>query len=176
STGSWMIRPERAVYPVTGTSKSLNPTDGHVIAGTPIDDHKFVGRVRASQLFQIAPDPRDTENKKKLDASHELQELLGVREEVQRMFEGAKKKNVGSYASYIVDLHTGTDGLTPPITLYTSDKLAVEMREDGTGFIQVPWDKRLVAIDGETQLAARHEAANLEPETKHDFVAVYINH
>jgi DNA sulfur modification protein DndB len=154
----------------------LNPTDGHIIAGTAIDEHRFIGRVRAAQLFQIAPDPRDTENRKKLDASHELQELRGIREEVQRFFEGAKKRNVVPYAEYIVGLKSGDDGLTPPITLFSVDNLAVETRADGTGFIQVPWDKRLVAIDGETQLAARHEAANLEPETKHEFIAVYINH
>ena len=33
------------------------------------------------------------------------------------------------------------------------------------GFIQIPWEQRLVAIDGETQLAARYEAANIDPET-----------
>jgi DNA sulfur modification protein DndB len=156
--------------------KPLNPTDGHVIAGTALDEHRFVGRVRAAQLFQIAPDPRDTENKKKLDASHELQELRGIREEVQRLFEGAKKRNIEPYAEYIVGLKRGEDGLTPPITLFSEAPLAVEAREDGTGFIQVPWDQRLVAIDGETQLAARHEAANRDPTTKNDFVAVYINH
>lgn len=158
------------------SDKSLNPTDGHIIAGTAIDQHRFVGRVRAAQLFQIAPDPRDTENKKKIDASHELQELRGIRDEVQRLFEGAKKRNVEPYAEYVVALKTGSDGVTPPITLYSAAALEVQMREDGTGFIQVPWDKRLVAIDGETQLAARHEAANLDPETKQDFVAVNINH
>jgi|SRR5580704_1698120 DGQHR domain-containing protein len=158
------------------TNKPLNPTNGHIIAGTAIDEHRFVGRVRAAQLFQIAPDPRDTEIRKKLDASHELQELRGIREEVQRLFEGAKKRNVEPYAEYVRVLKSGADGLTPPITLYSEAPLEFEIREDGTGFIQVPWDKRLVAIDGETQLAARHEAVNLDPETKHDFVAVYINH
>jgi DNA sulfur modification protein DndB len=157
-------------------SKPLNPTDGHIIAGTVIDEHRFVGRVRAAQLFQIAPDPRDSENKKKLDASHELQELRGIRDEVQRLFEGAKKRNVEPYAEYIVGLKNGEDGLTPAITLYSESKLAVDYRDDGTAFIQVPWDKRLVAIDGETQLAARHEAANLHPDTKQEFVAIYINH
>src|SRR5262249_40854532 len=151
-------------------------TDGHIIAGTAVDQHRFLGRVRAAQLFQIAPDPRDTENKKKLDSSHELQELRGIRDEVQRLFEGAKKKNVGPYAEYIVDLRAGEDGVTPAITLFSEAPLGVDMREDGTGFIQVPWDKRLVAIDGETQLAARHEAANLNPDTKQEFVAVYIHH
>ena len=35
---------------------------------------------------------------------------------------------------------------------------------------------RLVAIDGETQLAARFEAANINPETKDEFVPVIICH
>lgn len=155
---------------------SLNPTDGHIIAGTKIDEHRFVGRVRAAQLFQIAPDPRDTENKKKFDSSKELQDLRSVREEVQRLFEGAKKKNVAPYADYVVGLLEGEDGLTPVITLYSETKLEIEERQDGTGFIQVPWDQRLVAIDGETQLAARHEASNIQPTTKQEFVPIYVCH
>jgi DGQHR domain-containing protein len=154
----------------------LNPTEGHIIAGTVIDDHRFVGRVRAAQLFQIAPDPRDTENKKKLDASKELQDFRGVMEEVQRLFEGAKKKNVQPYSEYIVGLAHGEDGITPVITLYSSEALRFDQRDDGTAFIQVPWEERLTAIDGETQLAARHEAANLEPSTKQEFVPIYVCH
>src|SRR5262245_59120673 len=100
---------------MTASGKPLNPTDGHIIAGTAIDEHRFIGRVRASQLFQIAPDPRDTANKKKIDASHELQELRTIRDEVQRLFEGAKKRNVAPYAEYIVALMSGEDGLTPAI-------------------------------------------------------------
>lgn len=155
---------------------ALNPTEGHIIAGTRIDDHRFVGRVRAAQLFQIAPDPRDSENKKKLDASKELQDLLGVREEVQRLFEGAKKRNVQPYSEYIIGLANGDDGITPVMTLYSAFELSVDERDDGTAFIQIPWDQRLVAIDGETQLAARHEAANLEPSTKQEFVPIYVCH
>lgn len=154
----------------------LNPTNGHIVAGTKIDENRFVGRVKAAQLFQIAPDPRDAENRKKHDASKELQDLQGVREEVQRLFEGAKKKNVPAYASYIADVFKGEDGITPVITLYSEDTLDVDEREDGTAFIQVPWELRLVAIDGETQLAARHEAANIEPDTKQAFVPVYVCH
>lgn len=152
----------------------LNPTNGHIIAGTLIDKHRFIGRVKAAQLFQIAPDPRDTENKKKVDSSKELQDLHSVREEVQRLFEGAKKKNVPSYAEYVVSLAHGEDGIAPPITLYSENDLAYQERADGTGFIQVSWEDRLVAIDGETQLAARHEAQNIDPATKQEFVPVYI--
>src|SRR5688500_7282603 len=115
----------------------LNPTDGHIIAGTRIDEHRFVGRVRASQLFQIAPDPREAEDKKKFDASKALQDLQSIRDEVQRLFEGAKKKNVPAYADYIVDLHAGADGITPPLTLYSERHLEVDERDDGTCFIQV---------------------------------------
>jgi DGQHR domain-containing protein len=154
----------------------LQATNGHIIAGTKIDEHRFVGRVKAAQLFQLAPDPRDAENKKKADASKDLQDIQDVRQDVQRLFEGAKKKNVPAYADYIVDLHSGGDGITPPITLYSETPLDVEEQEDGCCFIQIPWDEKLIAIDGETQLAARHEAANIEPETKKEFVAIYLCH
>ncbi len=155
----------------------LNPTDGHLIAGVKINDHQFLGRLKATQLFQIAPNPRDAEDRKKVDASKELQDLQEIRDEVQRLFAGAKAKNVPAYADYVVDVHAGdVDGITPPIILYSEDELANEIDEAGKGFIQVPYDKRLVAIDGETQLAARFEAANLLPDTKNEFVAIYICH
>lgn len=155
----------------------LNPTDGHLIAGVKINDHQFLGRLRATQLFQIAPNPRDAEDRKKVDASKELQDLQEIRDEVQRLFAGAKAKNVPGYADYIVEVHAGgVDGITPPIILYSEDELACEIDEAGKGFVQVPYDKRLVAIDGETQLAARFEAANLLPDTKNEFVAIYICH
>ncbi len=89
------------------TEQSLDPTAGHIIAGTRINDHVFIGRVKAAQLFQIAPDPRLTEDKTKIDTSKMLQDMRGVRDEVQRLFEGAKRRNVPSYAEYIVALHNG---------------------------------------------------------------------
>ena len=155
---------------------ALNPVDGHLIAGVEIDDHRFIGRVKATQLFQLAPDPRDTENRRKVEANKELQELREIREEVQRLFVGAKAKNVDPYAEYICQVHHGQDGLTPTIVLYSEQPLGVETKDEGWGFIQVPWDLRLVAIDGETQLAARFEAANRDPVTKQEFVPVYICH
>ena len=155
----------------------LNPTDGHLIAGVRINEHQFLGRLKAPQLFQIAPDPRDSEDRKKVDASKDLQDLQEIREEVQRLFAGAKAKNVIPYADYIMEVHAGeVDGITPPIILYSEEKLAEGVDDSGKEFIQVPYDKRLVAIDGETQLAARFEAANRAPDTKSEFVAIYICH
>jgi len=157
--------------------RRLNPTDGYLIAGVRINEHQFLGRLKAPQLFQIAADPRDSEDRKKVDASKDLQDLQEIREEVQRLFAGAKAKNVIPYADYIMEVHAGeVDGITPPIILYSEEKLAEGMDDSGKEFIQVPYDKRLVAIDGETQLAARFEAANRTPDTKSEFVAIYICH
>jgi len=156
--------------------EKINPTDGHVIAGVKIDETRFLGRVRAAQLFQLAPDPRQTENRSLVEANRELREIQEIRQEVQRLFEGAKRRNVPSYAEYIAGLKSSQNGLTPPIILFSQQKLTVEDKEDGTALIQVPWGIKLVAIDGETQLAARFEARNIEPSTEDDFVAIMLCH
>lgn len=142
-----------------------------------LDEHRFLARVRIPQLRQIAPDPRDSEDKKMLAGLKTMQELREIREDVQRLFEGQKAKNVAPYAEYIVDVYRGQDGITPPIILYSEQSLQVATEEKwGFGSILVPWGAQLVAIDGETQLAARYEAANRDPETESGYVAVYVCH
>lgn len=156
---------------------NLNPTEGHILGGVQLDDRRFLARVRIPQLKQIAPDPRDSEDKKKVASFKQMQDLREIREDVQRLFEGAKAKNVDPYADYIVDVHHGDDGITPPIILFSEDRLQVATEEKwGFGSVLVPWGAQLVAIDGETQLAARYEAANKDPETENGFMAVYICH
>lgn len=155
----------------------LNPTDGHIIAGVQIDAHTFLGRVKVPQLLQIAPNPRDTEDKRKLATDKMLQDLRELRDDAQRMFEGAKAKNVTPYSNYISDLHRGEDGITPPIILFSEAKLEDAVDDKyGYGSILIPWEQKLIAIDGETQLAARYEAAQRDPETKDGYVAIYICH
>ena len=154
----------------------LNPTEGYVVPGSQLDDNRFVGRMRAAQLLKIADDPRITEDKRQRASSQQLENLFQMRKEVQRLFEGAKAKNVVPYAAYIIAVHEGQDGMVPPLILYCEDSLPVEQQENGTGFLQIPWDAQLVAIDGETQLAGRFEAGNLKPETKSNFVPVIICH
>ncbi len=156
---------------------NLNPTEGHILGGVLLDEHRFLGRVRIPQLRQIAPDPRDSEDKKKLASLKQMQDLREIREDVQRLFEGAKAKNVEPYADYIVDVHNGDDGITPPIILFSEQPLQFAVDEKwGFGSLLVPWGAHLVAIDGETQLAARYEAANKDPDTENGYVAVYICH
>jgi DNA sulfur modification protein DndB len=94
------------------------------------------------------------------------------------MFVGAKEKNVPSYAAYIVRLNENEqEGLTPVIVLYSSKSLQTSTdKASGMGYIQIPWDLPIIAVDGETQLAARHEARTISPKTAEEFVPVYICH
>lgn len=150
----------------------LNATNGYIVMGVKLDEHRFVGRMKGSQLLKIADDPRVTEKEKMRVGNTHLEALYDLRKDVQRLFEGAKRANVESYAKYIVGIHdSGLDGMTPPIILYSPAPL-----ESEEAAILIPWDTHIVAIDGETQLAARFEAANIDPETKNSFVAVLICH
>ena len=88
---------------------TLNPTYGHLVAGVEINDRMFLGCITAVQLFQIAPDPRDSEDRRKLAINRDAQALRDLREDVQRLFAGAKAKNVTPYS----DISSGsTKGTT----------------------------------------------------------------
>lgn len=150
----------------------LNPTNGYIVQGVKLDDNRFIGRMKGSQLLKIAEDPRITEKEKIRTGNTHLEALYELRKDVQRLFEGAKKANVEPYAKYIVGTHSKKlDGMTPPIILYSAVLL-----EENESEILIPWDVQIVAIDGETQLAARFEAANIDQDTKNDFVPVLICH
>jgi DNA sulfur modification protein DndB len=59
--------------------------------------------------------------------------------------------------------------------LYSEERLPSDIDERyGIGFLQVPYGRRLIAIDGETQLAARYEAAQRVPNTQSEIVPVVI--
>lgn len=154
----------------------LNTTEGHIVAGVSLDGHRFLGRMKAAQLMQVAQDPRRTEDEKQVAADAALSETRKVREMVQRLFEGAKERNVGPYADYLVAVHNGQNGMAPPIILFTKEKLNWTNTPDAGGQIQIPYGTMLIAIDGETQLAARFEAASKDPSTQAALVPVMICH
>jgi DNA sulfur modification protein DndB len=155
---------------------SVNRTLGNVVAGVALDDNRFSGRMMGAQLLQMTVDPRKTEDTREVEQSTELAGVRSIRLEVQRLFEGAKRNNVPKYAHYIADVHRGQDGMAPPIILFTERKLDFEMGGEGCGLILVPFGVKLVAIDGETQLAARFEAANIDAGTTEAWVPVVICH
>jgi len=154
----------------------LNPTDGHLVSGVVLDKHRFLGRMKGAQLLQVAADPRKTEDLKQVNSSAELESLRRIRMEVQRLFEGAKARNVEPYAEYITAVNKGAPGMAPAIILFTEQDLPVDEREDGSAHAQIPYGTQLVAIDGETQLAARFVASNIDASTKLEFVPVILCH
>lgn len=157
-------------------SSGISPSQGHVISGVVLDDHTFEGKVKAAQLFQFAEDPRRTEDERVYKSDPTLQAIRQVRLEVQRLFTGQKKKNVEPYAKYILNLHEGGIGLTPTIVLWTRSELIHEERQDGMAQLMIPFEEQLVAIDGETQLAARYVARDMNPETAKGWVAIKVCH
>jgi DGQHR domain-containing protein len=157
-------------------SSQLSPTRGHLVSGTCINPHEFEGRVMAAQLFQFAEDPRKTENETEYRGNPILEDLRRLRVEVQRLFTGEKKNNVEPYSKYIVSLSKGDVGLTPTIVLWSPNPLGYEEREDGAAMLLIPFTERLMAIDGETQLAARYVARDIEPKTAEIWVAIKICH
>ena len=158
------------------TQNKLNPTSGPLLAGVKVTDQIWMCSLPANLLFQLTLDPRDAEDQKKIAASKDLQEVAELREDVQRLFDNQKKRNVPVYASYIHELHQGADGMTPPVILYSEKRLKSAFDDSGLGYLQVPWGEHLIAIDGETQLAARQEAKNIDSETSDKNVAVMVAH
>jgi DNA sulfur modification protein DndB len=152
----------------------MEPTDGFPVNGNvKVKGHEFVTTMPAAQLLKITNDPRLSEDPKRRDGNPNLEELYRIRQEVQRMFQGAKEKNVDSYAQYIVALEGGASGVTPQIVLYTPRDLQYDSPDTPTR-LYLPWDVDLVAIDGETQLAARFEAAKINSATTKQMVDVKL--
>lgn len=154
----------------------ISPTKGHVVPGVVINPFQFSAGIPGAQLFQLVVDPRRTEDQRLVAEDPTLAAVREVRMEVQRLFEGAKKKNVPAYADYISMVQQGQPGLTPSIILWSKELLEFEESDAGTAILQVPFDAQLIAIDGETQLAARFEAARMNPATKADKIAVMFCH
>jgi DNA sulfur modification protein DndB len=156
----------------------LSPSRGHLVTGTAINEHEFEGRVKAAQLFTFAEDPRKTESEGEYRGNTNLEAMRHLRLQVQRLFQGEKRKNVESYSQYIVGLHRGEDGLTPTIVLWSPNVLEYEEVENGDGMARllIPFTERLIAIDGETQLAARYVARDIDQDTAETWVAIKVCH
>ncbi len=152
--------------------------EGQPFAGSAVDDNQFIGSMPTAMLFALVPDPRRAEGvaSGKLDDPL-IEEISMERVDVQRLFEGAKKRNVGPYADYMVRVATGQQiGVTPPIVLWTNRNLDVVDHPLGGKALILPHDLQMVAIDGETQTAARYEALRTLPKIRGQRVPVIIHH
>jgi DNA sulfur modification protein DndB len=125
-----------------------------------------------STLEVLTHDPRNLESDKFIELHPHLAALARHREEIQRPFKGQKKANVPKYRDYLIQNHEKAQngqyfGAVPTITLWTPENLEVREFEIAgtlglkTHILSVPHGVKLIAIDGETQLAARYEGAGL---------------
>jgi DNA sulfur modification protein DndB len=148
------------------------------VSGTEkVTGKEFVATMPASLLMKMTVDPRKTEDQKLRSDDASIQAIYDIRKQVQREFSNsAKARNVEPYADYICRLYEGADGITPSIVLWTSQQLEIDAGNECLPKLRLPWSVELVAIDGETQLAARFEAFKKNPKTADMLVDVKICH
>lgn len=140
--------------------------EGIQLTVIPFRPDAVIGTMGLPTLLQLVPSPKTEEDKRALKyASGALRRHAEVRALVQRMLKATQKgRNVTSYASYIAAGISGEHGSawsTPPITLWLDGQPGAIGEELVTGSgirtITVLPGSPVVAIDGETQVAAWHE-------------------
>ena len=150
----------------TGGFAAFNPTQG-LPFGCQVLQHKLMGAMPGALLEQVTYDPRTIEDKRAPEYDHSLREIAEIRREVQRLFEGVKKKNVEPYSEYVKQLaRDEAYGITPAIILWSPTPEKVTEAGYGLNVAVIPFGRLFVPIDGETQLAARYEAWENDPAVK----------
>jgi DNA-sulfur modification-associated len=145
--------------------KELNPAEGIIVTGSVVDDHTFLSSVPTGQLLLFTTDPRQTEDKNARATNPAMQAMFEVRRDVQRLFEGEKEKNVDPYSDYLIQVYLAKEnGEVPSIILWTDAVLKTELLKTPLGGVLIPFSLKLIAIDGETQLAARYVANLKNPD------------
>jgi DNA sulfur modification protein DndB len=137
---------------------------GFPIFGNHVSPDEFQGVLTHGLFKMLVPDPKKLEGQ---GAKHspELAGVANVRARVQRLINGAKRRNVDPFARYMINYVKTGEGFTPQIVLWYADKLRVEEDEgSGLAWILVPHEARFVALDGDTQTTARHLADVLQPQ------------
>lgn len=136
---------------------------GFPVFGNIVSDGEFQGVLTHGLFKMLVPDPRRLEGPlAKYNA--DFSEVANIRARVQRLINGAKRKNVDAYAKYMITSVKTGEGFTPQIVLWSESPLKVEV-DPGTGlaWALVPHEMRFVALDGDTQTTARNLADGLAP-------------
>ncbi|MFF0244850.1 DNA sulfur modification protein DndB [Streptosporangium sandarakinum] len=140
--------------------------EGTQLTVIPFRPNAAIGTMGLLTLLQLVPSPKTEEDKRALKyAPGTLRRHAEVRRLVQRMLKTTQKgRNVTSYAAYIaagVNGEHGSGWSTPPITLWLDGEFGAVGEElipsTGIRSVTVIPGTPLVAIDGETQVAALHE-------------------
>ena len=154
-----------------------DPAQGMPLPCLVVNDHTVLAVMPVQQLLALVPDPVASEDPRRIETDPTLREYGELRGEVQRLVEGAKKKNAEKYERYLIE---GLEGdrpiMTPPITLYHPQPLDVLELGPGVSVVMIPWGDFLVAIDGETQRIARQRAAMKRQDSLTERVGVVVHH
>lgn len=158
-------------------SLPFDPAEGTPVPMLEVDDHTALITLNVSHLLQVVPDPVAAEKQDRIAEDARLKAYGELRGEVQRLVEGAKKKNATQYGSYLVEGFRGEhQWVTPPITLFHENLLRTV--EFGAGFraLLLPHGAFLTAIDGETQRLAWALASQSEPSLLSRRIAAVVHH
>src|SRR5260370_19534413 len=146
------------------------------LPGTLHPDRSFDTSMSTDSIQQLVHNPLDLDSDKYIEQHPEIAVLANERRDIQRRFKGAKKANVPGYSAYLIRHKEATAkakqaddpamyyGVSPTVTLWTPENLeTVKLKVIGpfdaeVDVLVIPHRVRLIAIDGETQLAARFQA------------------
>jgi DNA sulfur modification protein DndB len=152
------------------TSTELDLSAGAYVKGVNLSTTCFLATTTFQQLRTITrnPDVLQPGSKRGSD-DPAIADERAIHELIQRAMTGNKKSNVPRYTRYIEELVRGeSPGVLPPMHLWSSAKLEV-VTVGATTYALVPNGEHLLAIDGETQLAAHHalgRTATVDAETR----------
>jgi hypothetical protein len=145
--------------PVAKYAARIQVDKGQPIRVMPVREHLSLATVTWGHLSRIVPDPRRAEDPKALPyLSAAEREQAEIRNEIQRMIHGTKKKeNAKDYAQYIANGIAGVRGenwATPPFALWIPQELE-HVEADGPFGVDhiayLPFDASGVLMDAETQ-------------------------
>lgn len=142
---------------MTISSTELDLSAGAYVKGVAVSDDTFMAVTTFQQLRTITRDPDVLQpGSKRGNDEPGIQDERAIHELIQRAMAGGKKSNVVKYSKYIEELVRGDRlGVLPPMHLWSAAPLSV-VTHGPTTYVLVPNGEHLLAIDGETQLAAHH--------------------
>lgn len=150
------VTTDRGDRPVT-TIADLDLSEGTYVKGIALNENTFLALTQFQQLRVITRDPDVLQpNSRRGSDDPDIVGERQIHELIQRALSGSKKSNVPKYQEYIQDVvMAAKPGVLPPMHLWSERPLQVV--SPGTAvYLLVPNGDFLLAIDGETQLAAHH--------------------
>lgn len=154
----------------TITPEQLDLSAGAYVKGIVLNDRCFLAALTFQQLRTITRDPDVLQpGSKRGNDDPSIEEERSIHDLIQRALAGNKKSNVPRYSRYIEELVSGrAPGVLPPMHLWSAPRLDVVTVGSNT-YALVTNGEHLLAIDGETQLAAHHaldRASGIDADTR----------